>query len=59
LSAQATDYYAGHSQPCLSSLIEAVRDQTRIVDLKQVNRARKEHSTSSKLDIPQNVVDGH
>lgn len=23
---------------CLSSLIEAVRDQTRIVDLKQVNR---------------------
>ena len=23
---------------CLSSLIEAVRDQTRVVDLKQVNR---------------------
>ena len=37
---------------CLSSLIEAVRDQTRIVDLKQVNRVLIQPHWRKDCDTP-------
>jgi type II secretory pathway predicted ATPase ExeA len=37
---------------CLGSLIEAVRDQTRIVDLKQVNRVLIQHHWTKDCDQP-------
>ena len=36
---------------CVSSLIEAVRDQTRIVDLKQVNRVLIQPHWRRELDV--------
>ncbi|MBI3867538.1 MAG: hypothetical protein HY299_03320 [Verrucomicrobia bacterium] len=37
---------------CLSSLLEAVRDQTRIVDLKQVNRLLLQPHWRKDYDSP-------
>ncbi len=37
---------------CLSSLIEAVRDQTRLVDLKQVNRVLIQPHWRKDCDSP-------
>ncbi len=37
---------------CLSSLIEAVRDQTRVVDLKQVNRVLVQPHWRKDCDTP-------
>jgi len=37
---------------CVSSLIEAVRDQTRIVDLKQVNRVLVQPHWRKDCDQP-------
>jgi hypothetical protein len=37
---------------CLSTLIEAVRDQTRIVDLKQVNRVLLQPHWRKDYDSP-------
>ena len=37
---------------CLGSLIDAVRDQTRVVDLKQVNRVVIQHHWRKDYDTP-------
>jgi hypothetical protein len=37
---------------CLSSLLEAVRDQTRVVDLKQINRVLLQPHWRNDYDNP-------